>query len=144
VSPVEIYVTLRVAVVGRSACLDFYFLRASTFTSHFRSFAFHQKRAMANMANTIDTTEAPQIIEHMHKSLNFTPYDTKWVPCSARLVCMGISPKAKGTLQVYEMNRGELTLVSETLKPEGLKCGTFGASSIEERHLACGDYKVSG
>jgi hypothetical protein len=94
------------------------------------------------MANTIDTTEAPQIIEHMHKSLNFTPYDTKWVPCSARLVCLGITPKAKGILQIYEMNRGELTLVSETLKPEGLKCGTFGASSIEERHLACGDYKV--
>lgn len=54
---------------------------------------------------------------------------------------MGITPKAKGIIQVYEMNRGELNLVSESMKPEGIKCGTFGASSIEERHLACGDYK---
>mmetsp|Transcript_22301 Transcript_22301/g.64840 ORF Transcript_22301/g.64840 Transcript_22301/m.64840 type:complete len:363 (-) Transcript_22301:48-1136(-) len=89
---------------------------------------------------TMDTTEAPQIIEHVHKSLTFTPYDTRWVPCSARLVCMGITPKAKGTLQVFEMNSGELTLLSESQKPKGIKCGTFGASSFEERHLACGDY----
>jgi WD repeat-containing protein 92 len=54
---------------------------------------------------------------------------------------MGITAKAKGIIQVFEMNRGELTMVSESIKPEGIKCGTFGASSIEERHLACGDYK---
>lgn len=93
------------------------------------------------MSGAMDTTDAPQIIEHVHKSLNHTPYDTRWVPCSARLVCMGITPKAKGALQVYELSRGELNLVSESNKPEGIKCGTFGASSIEERHLACGDYK---
>ena len=28
----------------------------------------------------MDTTDAPQIIEHANKSLNFTPYDVKWVP----------------------------------------------------------------
>ena len=32
----------------------------------------------------MDSTDAPQIIEHIHKSLNFTPYDTRWVPFSAR------------------------------------------------------------
>lgn len=72
---------------------------------------------------------------------SFLAQETRWVPCSARLVCLGVTPKGKGALQVYEMNRGELTMVSESLKPEGIKCGTFGASSIEERHLACGDYK---
>ena len=90
---------------------------------------------------TMDTTEAPQIIEHLNKSLNFTPYDTRWVPCSARMVCLGITPKGKGALQVYEMSRGELSLVSESFKPQGIKCGTFGASSIEQRHMACGDFK---
>jgi hypothetical protein len=44
----------------------------------------------------MDSTDAPQIIEHVHKSLTFTPYDARWVPCSARLVCLGISTKAKG------------------------------------------------
>ena len=98
------------------------------------------ERLQNNMA-TMDTTEAPQIIEHLNKSLNFTPYDTRWVPCSARMVCLGITPKGKGALQVYEMSRGELSLVSESFKPQGIKCGTFGASSIEQRHIACGDFK---
>lgn len=48
----------------------------------------------------MDSTDAPQIIEHIRKSLPFTPYDAKWVPCSARLVCLGIHPKATGALQV--------------------------------------------
>ena len=34
----------------------------------------------------MDTTDAPQIIEHVHESLTFTPYDTKWIPLSARPV----------------------------------------------------------
>jgi WD repeat-containing protein 92 len=44
----------------------------------------------------MDTTDAPQIIEHVSKSLTFTPFDTKWIPCSARFVLFGQSPKAKG------------------------------------------------
>ena len=48
----------------------------------------------------MDTTDAPQIIEHIHKSVNYTPYDVKWVPCSARFVSMGILPNAKGVIQV--------------------------------------------
>eukprot|EP00638_Chattonella_subsalsa_P009882 CAMPEP_0117747132 /NCGR_PEP_ID=MMETSP0947-20121206/8332_1 /TAXON_ID=44440 /ORGANISM="Chattonella subsalsa, Strain CCMP2191" /LENGTH=321 /DNA_ID=CAMNT_0005564533 /DNA_START=163 /DNA_END=1128 /DNA_ORIENTATION=+ len=53
---------------------------------------------------------------------------------------MGITPKAKGIMQVFEMNRGDLNLVHETEKSKGIKCGTFGASSLEERHIATGDY----
>lgn len=88
----------------------------------------------------MDTTDAPQIIEHINKSVTFTPYDTKWIPCSARFVTMGIFPKATGALQIYEMNRGELKLIQETEKKTGIKCGTFGASSLENRQLATGDY----
>eukprot|EP00640_Fibrocapsa_japonica_P002197 CAMPEP_0113939982 /NCGR_PEP_ID=MMETSP1339-20121228/6185_1 /TAXON_ID=94617 /ORGANISM="Fibrocapsa japonica" /LENGTH=353 /DNA_ID=CAMNT_0000943641 /DNA_START=29 /DNA_END=1087 /DNA_ORIENTATION=+ /assembly_acc=CAM_ASM_000762 len=88
----------------------------------------------------MDTTSAPQLIEHVHKSLTFTPYDTLWIPCSARLVAMGITPKSKGILQVFEMNRGDLNLVAEYEKPNGIKCGTFGASPLEDRSIAVGDY----
>ena len=42
-------------------------------------------------------------------------------------------------LQVYELNKGEVELVVDVTKPNGIKCGTFGASSIEERHLATGE-----
>jgi WD repeat-containing protein 92 len=83
----------------------------------------------------MDTTDAPQIIEHVHKSLDYTTYVTKWVPCSARLLVGGITPKAKGMLQVYEMDRGDLKLVSEIERPSGIKCASFGASSLEDRHV---------
>lgn len=48
----------------------------------------------------MDTTDAPQMMEHIHKSITFTPNDTRWVPCSARFVVTGIHPRAKGALVV--------------------------------------------
>lgn len=48
----------------------------------------------------MDTTDAPQLMEHIHKSITFTPNDTRWVPCSARFVVTGIHPRAKGALVV--------------------------------------------
>jgi len=88
----------------------------------------------------MDTTDAPQIIEHVQKSLNFTPYDTKWIPCSSKLVVMGIQANAKGALHTYQLSNGNLELCNEGLVPQGIKCGTFGASSLEERYLATGDH----
>lgn len=88
----------------------------------------------------MDTTDAPQIIEHIHKSLTFTPYDTKWVPFSAKFVTLGIHPNAKGALNVYQLNSGDLDTVLEGKVGSGVKCGTFGAASVEERFLATGDH----
>lgn len=89
----------------------------------------------------MDTTDAPQIIEHIHQPLNFTPYDTRWIPFSARFVALGIHPNAKGALHVYQLNQGRLETLVEGKVDHGIKCGTFGASSIEERHLATGDHQ---
>ena len=88
----------------------------------------------------MDTTNAPQIIEHIHKSLAFTPYDTKWIPCSAKLVALGIHPNAKGALHVYQLNSGDLELCTKGLTTSGIKCGTFGASALETRQIATGDH----
>lgn len=89
----------------------------------------------------MESTDAPAIIEHINQSMTFTPYDVRWIPCSARFVVMGIYPKGTGVIAVYEMELGELKLVSQVEKPKGFKCGTFGASSLEDRHLATGDYE---
>ncbi len=43
-------------------------------------------------------------------------------------------------LKIYELNKGDPTVVAEVEKPHGFKCGTFGASSLEDRFLATGDY----
>ena len=42
----------------------------------------------------------PAAPQHIHKSLTYTPYESLWIPSSARFVSMGITPRAKGMLQV--------------------------------------------
>jgi hypothetical protein len=88
----------------------------------------------------MDSLNAPQIIEHISQSLAYTPFDIKWIPCSAKFAIVGQTPKAKGIIQVYQMNSGKLELVNEFNKEIGLKCCTFGASSFTNRELAVGDY----
>ena len=88
----------------------------------------------------LSSTEAPQIIEHVHKSLNYTPYETLWVPCSARFISCGITTRAKGIIQVYELSHGAVECVLEREKGGGIKCGTFGHSDFDNRTVALGDY----
>ena len=89
----------------------------------------------------VDTTNAPQIIEHISQSLNYTPFDVKWIPCSAKLVVTGQTPRAKGIIQLFQMNKGKLEVVSEFNKEYGFKTSTFGASSFASRDLAVGDFE---
>lgn len=84
--------------------------------------------------------DLPQIIEHLSSSVNFTPFDTRWIPCSAKFICLGINPRGTGALKIFELNHGSLDIIAESEKSKGLKCGTFGASAVEDRHLATGDY----
>lgn len=53
----------------------------------------------------MDTTNAPQIIEHQSISLDFTPYDTKWIPGTAKFVLGGQTMKATGIIKVYKLNQ---------------------------------------
>jgi hypothetical protein len=87
------------------------------------------------------STDAPQIIEHVSQSLSFTPADVRWVPTSPRFVVVGTHPKGTGALSVMEMTPSGLASVAEVTRPQGLKCGTFGASFLEDRHFAVGDQK---
>jgi len=81
-------------------------------------------------------------IEHVNKTLNYTPSDVKWIPMSPRFVTTGTHPKGTGAIQVWEMVPGEgIRSMGEIVRPEGVKCGTFGASFIEDRHFATGDFK---
>ena len=89
----------------------------------------------------MDTTEAPQILEHVGKSLTFTPFDCKWIPSSARFVLFGQSPRAKGVFHIYQLNQGQLELLSDWEKEEGIKCGTFKASPVSIRDVATVNYK---
>jgi WD40 repeat protein len=88
----------------------------------------------------MDCTSAPQVIEHVKENLNFTPFETRWVPQSSRFVVLGQMPRATGAIRVCQLSKGKCEKLVEVEKPKGFKCGTFGASAIEDRHLATGDY----
>ncbi len=64
-------------------------------------------------SNPKEFEEVPQIVEHLSKSVNFTPFDTRWVPCSAKFVLLGINPRGTGAFKIYEMNHGSLDLIAE-------------------------------
>lgn len=57
--------------------------------------------------------DKPQIILHAQKSLNFTLFDTKWIPSSAKFVVIGNQPRGNGTIQIYEVSHGDVELVKE-------------------------------
>ncbi|EGD78769.1 WD repeat-containing protein 92 [Salpingoeca rosetta] len=87
--------------------------------------------------------EKPNIIEHIHHGVNYTLFDGKWVPSSARCVLLGQHARGTGALEVLHMSKGKLTSVTSVSKPSGFKCGTFGASPLEERSLATGCFDGS-
>ena len=89
----------------------------------------------------MDTTDAPQILEHASQTLGCTPFDCKWIPASARFVLFGQSPSAKGVFQIYQVGQGKLDKVAEFNKEFGIKGGTFRSSPISVRDVATVDYK---
>jgi WD40 repeat protein len=94
----------------------------------------------------MDTVNAPQIIEHQSTSLDFTPYDTKWIPGTAKYVLAGQTMKATGILKVFKLNQEqselELTVVSthQVAEGQGVKSMSFGASPFGGQRLAIGDF----
>ena len=86
--------------------------------------------------------DAPQLLEYKTQSVSFVPHDSKWIPTSARFVAIGVYPlNSTGALAVYGLNQGKLEILAMHEKLQGLKCGTFRASALAERHLATGDYR---
>uniref|UniRef100_A0ACB8GEP6 WD repeat-containing protein 92 n=1 Tax=Sphaerodactylus townsendi TaxID=933632 RepID=A0ACB8GEP6_9SAUR len=95
---------------------------------------------LAEAAMSSSPLEKPQIIAHTQQGLNYTVFDCKWVPSSARLLCLGSFPRGTGVIQLYELQGGRLSLLREIEKSKPIKCGTFGASSLQQRYLATGDF----
>jgi len=83
--------------------------------------------------------EGPRIIEHVNKSLNWSTYDARWIPNSAKFAAIGYYARGSGTIQVYSLKQNGIELVAEKEhKDHMFKCCTFDHSSPEERRLATG------
>uniref|UniRef100_A0A665TLW0 Dynein axonemal assembly factor 10 n=2 Tax=Echeneis naucrates TaxID=173247 RepID=A0A665TLW0_ECHNA len=111
--------------------------RLSCYFSRAFSAVLHTLFQPAKMSSPLSK---PQIIAHIQKSLNYTVFDSKWIPCSAKFVCLGNFPRGTGVMQIFEVQHGEAQLIKEVEKPKPIKCGTFGATSLQQRHLATGDF----
>ncbi|KAG4076788.1 hypothetical protein HA402_009134, partial [Bradysia odoriphaga] len=88
----------------------------------------------------VEQLKKPQIIAHIEKSLNFSIFDTKWIPLSAKFVVMGSKPNGNGIVKIFELNAGDLDLVKEFEGKASFKCGSFNASSVRRPQLAVGDF----
>lgn len=77
----------------------------------------------------------------------------RWTSCGSKLTSIELVSTRRARIetllpleniefihQVYELKGPELKLVKEVEKPSSFKCGTFGASSLADRHLATGSF----
>lgn len=56
------------------------------------------------------------------------------------LCCPRADAACTGAIRVCQLDKGKCNKLAQYEKPKGFKCATFGASGIEERHIATGDY----
>ncbi|KMQ96723.1 wd repeat-containing protein 92-like protein [Lasius niger] len=99
-------------------------------------------RAEKNLFADMDKLAKPQIICHIEKSVDYSLFDVKWIPCSAKFVVMGSRPRGTGIIQIYEVSSGELKLVKDIERSNQMNKGTFRASSLRDRHLATEDPSI--
>lgn len=89
-----------------------------------------------------DLFTKPQMIAHIEHPVDFSIYDTKWIPCSAKFAVLGCRSNGNGVLRVFELNAGQLECVAEREQAgQAFKCGSFGASSLRRTHMAVGDFE---
>lgn len=88
----------------------------------------------------MEKLQKPQIICYKDKPLNYTIHDVKWIPCSAKFVAIGGKSNGAGIVEIYSLTSEGIEKIDEFCKKDHFKCGTFGASSLRNRHLATGDF----
>jgi len=45
---------------------------------------------VAGNGSSSKEAEAPKLMEHIHRPVDYTPFEVKWVPESTRLVSLGV------------------------------------------------------
>lgn len=79
---------------------------------------------MAAAAGAGAGAERPQVVSHVQQALSYTLFDCKWVPRSARLLCLGSAARGTGVLQLYELRAGRLALLREVSGGKGERAAT--------------------
>ncbi len=51
----------------------------------------------------MDAADKPLMICHVEKPVNYTLYDCKWIPKTAKFVVLGSQPRGSGTIEIFEV-----------------------------------------
>lgn len=81
-----------------------------------------------------------QIIEHVTEHVDYSLFDVKWVPSTAKFLAIGSNHNGTGVLQVFEMNENKVESVVKLDRPKALKCCSFGVSELGRSKVAIGDF----
>lgn len=57
--------------------------------------------------------DKPQIICHVEKSLNYTLFDCKWIPKTAKFIVVGSQPRGTGTIELFEICSTDVKSISK-------------------------------
>lgn len=82
----------------------------------------------------------PLMFSHINHAENFSIFDTKWIPQTAKFVAIGGRSNATGLIKVYELNGTQIDVVREINKKNTFKCAAFGLSRTKAAYLAIGDF----
>lgn len=100
--------------------------------------------ASVRSLHTMSNSPKPRLVSLSHRKLPLIPFACLWIPCSNRFVCLGTATgsgaQGNGLIAVYGTASGEIRDVHTIEKPRAFRCGTFGASSLQQRYLATGDF----
>ena len=69
--------------------------------------------------------EKPQIILHSQKSVNYTVFDVKWIPTSAKFISLGNHARGTGALDIFEITHGDINLVAQVRMFEKISSSTL-------------------
>ena len=69
----------------------------------------------------MDVISKPVMICHVEKPLNYTLYDCKWIPKTAKFIVVGTEPRGTGVIEVFEVGARDVTSIMKVNKLKFLK-----------------------
>lgn len=81
-----------------------------------------------------------QIVEHVTLPVDYSLFDVKWIPNTAKFLASGSNHNGTGVLQVFEMNENKVESVLKVDCPKAIKCCSFGVSELGRSSVAVGDF----
>jgi len=88
----------------------------------------------------MDDNNTHEILELSSTKVDYTVFNVNWIPSAPRLIVCGSSLAGEGLIRIYNVTGKGLLESNSTSQPKAVRCGTFNASSLEERSFCTGDF----